>query len=179
MLIYGALLKCVDPMLTLAAALTYERPIFVCPREKRDEANAAKRKIYAPCQNAKSDHMAVLSAVQIFQESNLRSHLSCADRSFSVTCCCVGGSARAVAFCRERFLAPEALFSILDGRVEIARILADVGFVSSAYAQRIARGISEGDSHFDAFATNSRFVRAALCAGFYPNLIRVKHPPKK
>ena len=84
-----------------------------------------------------------------------------------------------MAFCRERFLSPEALFAVLDGRAEIARILADVGFVSPSYAQRIARGISEDDPHFDAFAANSRFVRAALCAGFYPNLIRVKHPPKK
>jgi HrpA-like RNA helicase len=41
MLIYGAMFCCLDPVLTIAAALSYRSP-FVAPFDKRDQADAAK-----------------------------------------------------------------------------------------------------------------------------------------
>lgn len=37
MLLYGALLRCLDPVLTIAAAQGWGRPIFWSPPDKRDE----------------------------------------------------------------------------------------------------------------------------------------------
>ena len=73
MLIYGAMLRCVDSVLTLASALGHGKSLFVAPQEKREEANAARQEIYQPYTNAKSDHMAIIAAVQAFQQSGLKS----------------------------------------------------------------------------------------------------------
>jgi ATP-dependent RNA helicase DHX57 len=40
MLLYGALLRCLDPVLTIAAAQGWGRPIFWSPPDKRDEVRA-------------------------------------------------------------------------------------------------------------------------------------------
>lgn len=44
MLLLGAVFRCLNPVLTIAAALAY-RPPFVAPLEKRDEADKAKRSL--------------------------------------------------------------------------------------------------------------------------------------
>lgn len=38
MLILGAIFRCLDPILTIAAGLS-SKPLFVSPMEKREEAN--------------------------------------------------------------------------------------------------------------------------------------------
>lgn len=47
MVIYGALLRCLDPILTIAACLSYRSP-FVSPFENREEADEAKRRFIVP-----------------------------------------------------------------------------------------------------------------------------------
>eukprot|EP00939_MAST-03C_sp_MAST-3C-sp1_P003634 g3634.t1 len=42
MIVYGAIFKCLSPILTIAASLSFRSP-FVAPLEKRDEADRAKR----------------------------------------------------------------------------------------------------------------------------------------
>lgn len=88
-------------------------------------------------------------------------------------------SRKARQFCQERFLSYDALCGILEGRKDFVRVLEDLGFVSVSYAKQVERKSFVEDSVFDEYATNSRFVRSALCAGFAPNLLRVRHPPKK
>lgn len=39
MLLYGALLRCLDPVLTIAAAQGWGRPVFWSPPDKRGEAS--------------------------------------------------------------------------------------------------------------------------------------------
>ena len=57
MLLYGAVLGCLSPVLTIAAVLGGRAP-FVAPLDKRDEADAAK-KLFAEDQ---SDHLTSLNA---------------------------------------------------------------------------------------------------------------------
>ena len=57
-LIYGALLGCIDPALTIAAAMSLSRSPFLTPSDKRQEANAAR----ADFVRERSDHMALLRA---------------------------------------------------------------------------------------------------------------------
>ncbi|KFM23075.1 Putative ATP-dependent RNA helicase DHX57 [Auxenochlorella protothecoides] len=47
LLIFGALLCCLDPVLTMAAALAHGRPMFVSAHAIREEADAARRRLTA------------------------------------------------------------------------------------------------------------------------------------
>ncbi|GMH41213.1 hypothetical protein BSKO_09123 [Bryopsis sp. KO-2023] len=162
MLVYGTMLQCVDPVLTIAAAMSYGRPMFLSPLAKREEADSKRKELYNPHASSKSDHMAIVAAYSAWAEARIR-----------------GGDRAGYAFCRENFLSEDVMQATLSARKEFASILADIGFVSRDYAIQVGRGRSADDPISDEFASNSRFVRAALCAGYYPNILRVANPPKK
>jgi len=82
--------------------------------------------------------------------------------------------------------------AILEGRAEYAATLADLGFVPGDFVQHTRRGGASagagggggpkpfaGPGDVDEHAHNARIVKAALCAGFYPSVLRVEHPPAK
>lgn len=56
LLIMGAVFDCVEPVLSIAASLSYRSP-FVMPLEKRGEADAARRRFAG---GHRSDHWALL-----------------------------------------------------------------------------------------------------------------------
>ena len=62
-MIYGALFDCVDPLLTLAAAMSSRSP-FMSPFDMRDQADEA-RKTFAV---AGSDHLTILNAFNQWSE---------------------------------------------------------------------------------------------------------------
>ena len=64
MLVFAAILGCLDPVLTLAAAISSRSP-FVSPLERRDAADAAKRGFA----REQSDHLAVLAAYQGWRDA--------------------------------------------------------------------------------------------------------------
>ena len=63
MLVYGALLGCLDPVLTVAAAMAHGRPVFLGSAPS-DAAEVARRR--APLMKqavlARSDHVALVAA---------------------------------------------------------------------------------------------------------------------
>jgi ATP-dependent RNA helicase DHX57 len=61
-LIYACMLRCLSPMLTIAAAMGYGRPLFMSPPDKRSEADASRRSLLAGAVTAKSDHLAMVAA---------------------------------------------------------------------------------------------------------------------
>ena len=82
--------------------------------------------------------------------------------------------------------------AILEGRAEYAATLADLGFVPGDFVAHLRRGAPSagagggggpkpfaGAGEVDEHAHNARIVKAALCAGFYPSVLRVEHPPAK
>ena len=68
MLVYAAMLQCTDPLLTVAAALSHGRPVFMAPPAARDEAKAAHARIAGPTNGAKSDHVATVFAFNTFRQ---------------------------------------------------------------------------------------------------------------
>ena len=63
-------------------------------------------------------------------------------------------------------LSDAAMEATLNGRAEYARILADLGFVTSEYAARCnSPGTMEGADGQDAMSSNARVIKAAICAG--------------
>ena len=115
MLLFGALLGCLDPILTIAAAMS-GRQLFVSPKDKKAEADAMKKIIAAP---GKSDHLTMASAYAAWWK-------------------CPGAGARRK-HADERFLSHQALEGIMASRLDYAGVLADLGFIPRAYVRAMRR----------------------------------------
>ncbi|GLT94813.1 hypothetical protein SLE2022_125340 [Rubroshorea leprosula] len=116
MLLMGAIFQCLNPALTIAAALTYRDP-FVLPINRKEEADEVKRSFAG---DSCSDHIALLKAFEGYKDAK---H---------------SGNERA--FCWENFLSSVTLRMIEDMRNQFLDLLSDIGFVdkskgASAYNQ--------------------------------------------
>lgn len=105
MLIFGALFRCLDPILTVAASLSCKSPF---PAYARDSLQAqARHKIF---QHGTSDFMTICNVWNSFQDAHT-----------------VGKSRK---FCDEHYLSRSALMEIKDTREQYLSLLYQIGFVS-------------------------------------------------
>jgi ATP-dependent RNA helicase DHX57 len=183
MLVFGAMLRCLDPILTCAAAASHGRPAFFSPPDARAEADAARRRLLEACgvADTKSDHLATVAAYNAWRAALAH-----------------GGRAAAGRVAEAHFISGQAMDAVHAARRQLAEILADLGFVPPAYPAaaagadyspgsapgpgRAAAPPSAAAARFaapggpDEFAGHARVVKAALCAGLYPRLLRADHP---
>lgn len=143
MMIYGALFGCVDPLLTLAAAMSSRSP-FLSPFDQRDQADEA-RKTFAV---SGSDHLTILNAFN--QWSELR-HTK--------------GQRAVQSFLRENFLGRITLFQMDDLRKQFHSLLIDIGFLPKYFRLKDKNHVANANSH------NIGLIKAVLSAGLYPNII--------
>ncbi|XP_020576741.1 DExH-box ATP-dependent RNA helicase DExH1 [Phalaenopsis equestris] len=106
MLLMGSIFQCLDPALTIAAALAYRDP-FVLPINRKEEADVAKRSFAG---DSCSDHIALLKAFDTWKDAKRAKQ----DR----------------AFCWENFLSPLTLQMMDDMRNQFLDLLSDIGFVN-------------------------------------------------
>ncbi|XP_057951313.1 DExH-box ATP-dependent RNA helicase DExH1 isoform X2 [Malania oleifera] len=116
MLLMGSIFQCLNPALTIAAALAYRNP-FVLPINRKEEADAAKRSFAG---DSCSDHIALLKAFEGWKAAKRN------------------GKERA--YCWENFLSPVTLHMMEEMRNQFLDLLSDIGFVNksrgpSAYNQ--------------------------------------------
>ncbi|XP_020535656.1 DExH-box ATP-dependent RNA helicase DExH1 isoform X2 [Jatropha curcas] len=116
MLLMGCVFQCLNPALTIAAALAHRNP-FVLPIDRKTEADAAKRSFAG---DSCSDHIALVKAFEGYKEAKRTRN----ER----------------AFCWEKFLSPITLQMMEDMREQFLNLLSDIGFVdksrgASAYNQ--------------------------------------------
>lgn len=164
--IFACMLRCVSPVLIVVAAMTHGRSVFVSPPDKRVEAAAARAHITANSTAGKSDHLAIIAAFNGWTAAWTK-----------------GGRQQAHTFCAQNFLSESALEAIEAGRAEFAATLMDMGLLPPSFRgwmQQQARS-SLPSAHitlheFDSYCNNARIVKAALCAGYYPSILRVEHP---
>jgi len=156
MLLFGAILGCLDPILTIAGAMS-GRPLFYSPKDNRDAADKAKRSLSA---TSRSDHLTMVAAYRGWVQAKSK------------------GKSSERRYCDEYFLSQQALEAVQSSRLDYASILADLGFLHRDYLNRMRRdgfGGGRADSNSDV----TRVIKAALVAGFYPHVVRVKHPQTK
>ncbi|XP_057674377.1 ATP-dependent RNA helicase DHX29 isoform X2 [Corythoichthys intestinalis] len=108
MLIYGAILGCLEPIATIAAAITEKSP-FSTPMNRKEEANLAK----AALALANSDHMTIYNAYLGWKNSQKE------------------GQKAEMAFCRKHFLNRAALATIEDVKQELMKMMEQAGFCLS------------------------------------------------
>uniref|UniRef100_A0A1A7XDF5 RNA helicase n=1 Tax=Iconisemion striatum TaxID=60296 RepID=A0A1A7XDF5_9TELE len=143
MVLCAVMLKCLDPILTIACTLAYRDP-FVLPTDgSQKRAALESRKRFTS--NSFSDHMALLRAFQAWQKARSEGW----ERSF----------------CQKNYLSQATMDMILGMRTQLLGQLRAIGFVR-------ARGGSDiRDVNLN--SENWSIVKAALVAGMYPNLVHI------
>ncbi|KAJ3029969.1 UNVERIFIED_CONTAM: hypothetical protein HDU68_010546 [Siphonaria sp. JEL0065] len=149
MLIFGSIFHCIHPVLTIAAILSSKSP-FVAPFEKRDEAKAKRAAFLWD----KSDLLTDAKAYDAWLEASKK------------------GKRSEMAFCEENFLSSTALIAISDLRKQYLDNLVEIGFVKAEEAKLAL----VGGGNCNAYAKDSRVVKASIAAGLYPQIATIKHP---
>jgi HrpA-like RNA helicase len=161
MLVMATLLDCLEPALTIAAALSYQLP-FVAPFDQREAADKAR---IAFDGGSASDLIAVARAFA--QWRALRAHKT--------------GEARRLEsdFCRRHYLSATRLHAIDKARHDLRRTLSNIGFASAeegvATPANSASAIPASAVVPDA-ETVAR-LRCVILAGLYPQ-VACAEPPK-
>eukprot|EP00047_Mylnosiga_fluctuans_P018234 m.68497 g.68497 ORF g.68497 m.68497 type:complete len:1352 (+) comp7502_c0_seq1:1214-5269(+) len=137
-LVFGALLNCLDPVATVAAFSGLRSP-FLCPVSQRAEA-AAKHARFAV---ERSD---LLAYVRAFEEwEGVRR----------------GGIRAEKAWCEENFISSNVMGEARELRAQYISLMKDAGLAGP-----------DANAH----ATTVPVIKAALCAGLYPNAAKVVLP---
>ncbi|CAL9682575.1 unnamed protein product [Knipowitschia caucasica] len=143
MVLCAVVLKCLDPILTIACTLAYRDPFVLPAQGSQKKAALLCRKRFTS--GTFSDHMALLRAFQAWQKARSEGW----ERSF----------------CEKNFLSQATMDMILGMRTQLLGQLRAIGFVR-------ARGGSDiRDVNLN--SENWAVVKAALVAGMYPNLVHI------
>ncbi|KAK8916437.1 putative pre-mRNA-splicing factor ATP-dependent RNA helicase [Platanthera zijinensis] len=110
MLIFGAIFKCLDPILTVVAGLSVRDP-FLTPFDKRDLADSAKSQF--SCQDY-SDHLALIRAYEGWKDAEK--------------------ARTGYEYCWKNFLSPQTLKAIYSLRNQFHFLLKDTGLVDESIA---------------------------------------------
>ncbi|KAL6067310.1 DEAH (Asp-Glu-Ala-Asp/His) box polypeptide 57 [Balamuthia mandrillaris] len=161
MMLFGAIFGCIDPVLTIAASLSFRSP-FVSPIDKRDEADEAKKKF---ARGLFSDHLALLKAFNGWKQAT--------KSGFSEH-----------EYCRMNFLSLPTLRMIADMKKEFKNLLKEIGFLglqfthhqkpSSSKVAGEESGMLTYVDNWNKNAENMQLLRAVICAGLYPNVVKAQ-----
>lgn len=110
MILFGALFCCLDPVLTIAASLSFKDP-FIIPLGKEKLADVKRKEL---SQNTKSDHLTILNAFRGWEKSKQ------------------WGPRAEREYCWDYFLSPNTLKMLGDMKGQFAEHLLGAGFVSSS-----------------------------------------------
>ncbi|CAM9784136.1 unnamed protein product [Discosporangium mesarthrocarpum] len=156
LLIIGAILNCLDPILTIAAALSYKAP-FQRPFAAQKQADKARQRFA----QHKSDHLAIVEAFSAWRNKS---------RTLSPR-----GMRQ---WCLENFLSVQTLRMMSSLREQFLHGLVEAGFVpqrESGQGGRAWRG-GDGDGDPDCNSNNIELVQSILCAGLYPHVAAFVRP---
>ncbi|CAK6963498.1 ATP-dependent DNA/RNA helicase DHX36 [Scomber scombrus] len=109
LILFGALLGCLDPVLTIAASLSFKDPFFI-PLGKEKMADMRRKTL---SRNSKSDHLTIVNAFQGWEEAKQR------------------GSRYEREYCWDNFLSANTLQMLHNMKGQFAEHLMTAGFVSS------------------------------------------------
>lgn len=167
MIIHGALLQCLDPVLTMAACLSTRSP-FTSSMDFRTEVEGVRRSFAA---DYHSDQLASWFAYSKWISTSNQQ-----------------GSAAARKLCAECYMSLANLTLIQSTKKQYERFLYESGFIDSVEGRRVVpnrfilpphvtldgKVYEAGGEHFNANSNSARCILACLVAGLYPNIARLK-----
>ncbi|XP_029026610.1 ATP-dependent DNA/RNA helicase DHX36 [Betta splendens] len=109
LILFGALLGCLSPVLTIAASLSFKDPFFI-PLGKEKMADMRRKML---SRNSKSDHLTIVNAFQGWEEAKQR------------------GGRYERDYCWDNFLSANTLQMLQNMKGQFAEHLLHAGFVSS------------------------------------------------
>jgi HrpA-like RNA helicase len=146
MLIFGALFRCLDKALTIAASLSCKSP-FVTTLVSNDAAVVnAKHSAFA---SGDSDFETYCNVWQAYNEA-LRKE----------------GSSRARKFCQANYLSLQVMREINDARRQYLDLLCGIGLVDR---NKVAED-NWTTSMYNEYGNHDGMLNAVFCAGLYPNI---------
>jgi HrpA-like RNA helicase len=159
LLVYGATFGCLEACLTIASILTLRSP-FISPKDKRDEAKAAR----APFAQGQGDLIADLRAYE--QWASMRSK---------------GVSPRELrSWCDENFLSTHTLFDISSNRLQYLSALKETDFLPHSYSPDSSNNSnSSSNASYNAHNTSLPLLRALIAGSFQPQIARIELPDIK
>ncbi|XP_071450252.1 3'-5' RNA helicase YTHDC2-like [Hetaerina americana] len=143
MLLYSIVLKCLDPVLTIVTCMAHRDPFMIPSQPSQKRASDSSRKKLAA--GSFSDHMVLLRAFQVWQQAK--------------------SLGRDQVFCEKNSISSSTMEMVVALRSRLLGQLRASGFVRA----RGGGDIRDLNTNSEQWAV----VKAALCAGLYPNLIRV------
>ncbi|XP_076875887.1 ATP-dependent RNA helicase DHX29 [Brachyhypopomus gauderio] len=155
MLIFGAILGCLEPIATIAAAISEKSP-FTTPMSRKEEANLAKDSLAI----ANSDHLTIYNAYLGWQRARRE------------------GMRSEMAYCRTHFLSRTSLITIENVKQELVQMVEQTGFSSTSTVLpggRRRRG--EAQCPISLPKQNIPVLVAVLTAGLYDSVGRVLATP--
>ncbi|ELT89229.1 hypothetical protein CAPTEDRAFT_101871 [Capitella teleta] len=164
LMLFGAIFRCLDSALTIAATLSYRSP-FVSPFDKRNEADKCKLDFAI----GNSDHLTMLNAYKSWIKAQK------------------DGSQAAFRFCQENFLSIKTMQMLATMKHQFTELLSDIGFIREGILcrdlERKFRGSDgvlavtgqEANVHND----NMKLLSAILVAALFPNVVQIKTPEAK
>lgn len=170
MMLYGAVLGCLSPLLTVAACLSYKSP-FSAPREQIGAAEKAKHAFVSTKEsNGKS------SSIWLGQQSDQLAMVA-AYSSWN-TVVKKRGAKAGYEYCKANFLSVPTLTMLRDMRTQYAVLLADIGFITMPEGSNVKRyetdqWIDDPQRPFNSNAHLPSIVKATMCAGLYPNVAKM------
>lgn len=165
MILFGAIFRCLDPILTIAAALSYKSP-FVRPFGKEDEADNARARFKVH----NSDFLTIYNAYSAW-----RRHITEAQASNQSTSSVFR---KLRAFCKENFLSQQNLEMMEDMKRQYFGLLVSIGFVkvdgeykSHFYEMKRSRiQLCDVPDAYNIHSGSVPIINAALTAGLYPKI---------
>lgn len=153
MLIFGAIFRCLDSILTIAAFLsTSKSPFEETNFNNKMQARAAHKTFLHP----NSDYIIFLNVWEAYRKAGVSSRL----------------------FCRDKFLNYSVFLEIIDARIHYFDLLCSLGFVewTNIYETNSKQSFDEESLRRSVYCLNSgidEVVHTVICAGLYPNVARL------
>ncbi|GFR93670.1 ATP-dependent RNA helicase DHX36, partial [Elysia marginata] len=163
LMLFGAIFRCLDSALTIAACLSFKSP-FVTPFGLKQEADL-KRKEFAM---GNSDYLTMLNAYKSWCKVRER------------------GSHRAYVYCQENFLSVKTLQMLASLKQQYVELLSDIGFIQSGLRLRDVEraGKSRGSDgvaeitglEANVNSNNWKVMSGMLVAALFPNIVQILTP---
>ncbi|KAF5385346.1 hypothetical protein D9615_001206 [Tricholomella constricta] len=147
MLILATVFQCLDPILTIAAALS-SKPLFLSPMDKRDEATQARARFSTAGSDLLTDLKAYNECHRLRSESR--------------------GQAAIRAFCEQNFVSQTTIRDITTLRHDFILNLADLGFIPLSS--------TPSTPALNKNSNNLNLIKAILLGGLWPRVARVHLP---